>query len=225
MNASIKIIFTLFGVIVLAISTGCVTKGKYNDLLEKQAQLETERDTLATEVLGLEGERNDLTGKLEATRLENAALRGTYTELVSELQSEVEAGQIEIKELADGIRLKVSDELLFSSGTVTLDAGGIAVLARVAASIKDGDSLVFVEGHTDDVAVGPSLRKRYPTNWELAGHRAATVVRVLTENGVSPDRLRAVSRGPFAPMVPNDSEKNRAKNRRTEIILRTVPEV
>jgi chemotaxis protein MotB len=51
------------------------------------------------------------------------------------------------------------------------------------------------------------------------------VVRVLSENGVSPDRLRAVSRGPFAPMVPNDSEANRAKNRRTEIILRTVPEV
>jgi chemotaxis protein MotB len=82
---------------------------------------------------------------------------------------------------------------------------------------------VFVEGHTDNVPVGRRLRERYPTNWELAGARAALVVRALSEGGVEPKRLRAVSRGPFAPIAANDTPENRARNRRTEIILRNAP--
>jgi chemotaxis protein MotB len=125
--------------------------------------------------------------------------------------------------VVDGIRLGVSDELLFPSGATALNEEGTGLIARVADQIDESSAIVFVEGHTDDVSVGPTLRKRYPTNWELAGARAALVVRVLSENGVAPERLRAVSRGPFDPKVPNDSPENRAKNRRTEIILRSVP--
>ena len=81
-----------------------------------------------------------------------------------------------------------------------------------------------MEGNTDNVPVGPELRKLYPTNWELAGARAAEVVRLLADNGVDPATMRAVSRGPFDPIASNDTAEGRAENRRTEIVLRPATE-
>jgi chemotaxis protein MotB len=217
MSQSPRVLTAIVGLgLVGLLSLGCVTKGKYKDL-------EAERDALAAEREAAVAEQDQLAAQLAATLAENEAMQATYGELVRELQSEVEAGEITIQELVDGIRLGVSDELLFSSGGVDVGEKGRAVLARVAGQIVDGDTLVFVEGHTDDVPVGPRLKERYPTNWELAGARAALVVRLLSENGVAPERMRAVSRGPFDPIAPNDSDENRAKNRRTDIILRVVP--
>ena len=75
------------------------------------------------------------------------------------------------------------------------------------------------QSHTDNIAVGPRLKQRYPTNWELAGARAASVVRLLSESGVANDRLSAVSFGPFYPVESNDTSAGRARNRRIEIRL------
>jgi chemotaxis protein MotB len=72
-----------------------------------------------------------------------------------------------------------------------------------------------VEGHTDDVPVA----RRYPSNWELAAARASSVVRLMIELGVEPDRLKAVSRAEFAPVASNETDEGRAKNRRIEIQL------
>jgi chemotaxis protein MotB len=150
-------------------------------------------------------------------------MAATHDQLVNELRDELESGQIQIKRLVDGISLDVSDELLFSSGEARLNEAGKALLARVAGQISGDDSVLSVEGHTDDVRVGAALRDRYPTNWELAGARAAIVVRTLSEAGVDPIRMRAVSRGPFAPIASNETAEGRARNRRTEIILRPLP--
>ncbi len=210
-----SIVFCIAAVSAVA-SLGCVSSGKYGEL-------EAERDALVAERDAMAAEQAEMSSELASLRAENEEMKSTYGELVRELQSEVEAGQITIQEMVDGIRLGVSDELLFASGGTTIGDEGTSVIARVAQQIKDDDAIVFVEGHTDDVRVGKTLRARYPTNWELAGARAALVVRQLSENGVDPKRLRAVSRGPFAPLAPNDTPENRARNRRTEIILRAAP--
>lgn len=204
-------------------SVGCVSKGKYTDLQQERDAVVLERDSIAAERDAIASEQEGLEMKLASVLAENEAMKSTYGELVRELQSEVEMGQITIKEVVDGIQLGVSDELLFPSGGTKLEEKGQALIARVASRIQKDQGVVSVEGHTDDVPVGKTLSARYPTNWELAGARAAVVTRVLSENGVDPKRLRAVSRGPFAPLVPNDSPENRARNRRTEIILRPVP--
>jgi chemotaxis protein MotB len=210
--------------IAAGLITGCVTRGKYDELEAERQSLEARRSALAEEVANLQAERDELAAALAATEAEKEVMADTYSELVGELQAEVATGQVQIQQIRDGVRLNVSDELLFESGSVQLGQLGRELIARVANQIKNEDAIVTVEGHTDDVAVGPTLRSRFPTNWELAGARAAIVTRLLAENGVDPARLRAVSRGPFAPLVPNDSAENRAKNRRTEILLRPVPE-
>lgn len=206
--------------LVAMLGAGCVTRGKYDELEAEKQSLEASRAALSEEIVALQAERDELAASLLETEAEKEAMANTYAELVGELQAEVATGQVEIQQLRDGVRLNVSDELLFDSGSATLGQLGRDLLARVAGQIKDEDAIVTVEGHTDDVAVGPTLRKRYPTNWELAGARAASVVRLLADNGVDPARLRAVSRGPFAPLASNDTEAGRAKNRRTEILLR-----
>ena len=198
-------------------AAGCVSKGKYT-------KLEKDRDQLADQVTTLQSEKDDLSLGLAAAVAENVAMADTYSELVGELQTEVAAGQVEVMQMRDGIRLNVSQELLFGSGGTALGEKGQDLIARVAAQIKDEGAIISVEGNTDNVPVGPELRKLYPTNWELAGARAAEVVRLLADNGVDPASMRAVSRGPFDPIASNDTAEGRAENRRTEIILRPATE-
>ena len=213
-----------------SLSLGCVTQATYDGLATQHEKLRAERDALAEYTRALERQlesvnvsRDELSAQLAVTEVQVAELLGTYNRLIGELEAEVASGQIEIQQLVDGIRLAVSDELLFPSGSAELEAGGRDVLIRVAKQIDDDRAIVAVEGHTDNVRIGPSLRKRFTSNWELAAARAAGVVRLLNENGLGGESLRAVSRGPFAPIASNDTLEGRARNRRTEIILRPVP--
>jgi len=210
----------LTGALALSAGLGCVTQSTYDEVV-------AERDATKSEMAALRNENANLTDRLAvaetavaASQREMESLTGTYDQLVGELRQEVESGQIAIRRVAEGISLNVSEKLLFQSGDATLGDSGKALLQRVADRIQSEKSSVYVEGHTDNVPVGSALRERYPTNWELAGARSAIVVRTLTEAGVDPTRLRAVSRGPFAPIASNDTQEGRAKNRRTEIILR-----
>jgi chemotaxis protein MotB len=150
---------------------------------------------------------------------ELAKMQSTYDELVSDLESEVSAGQIEIQRLREGLRLNVSDEVLFASGSAELDARGQEVLVKVAVQLVPLKDAIHVRGHTDDRKIGGTLAQRFPTNWELAAARAARVVRLLESKGVSPKRLSAISLGPNDPVAPNTSPENRARNRRIEILL------
>ncbi len=149
-------------------------------------------------------------------------LRETYGGLVTDLESEVAAGRIEIERLREGLRLNLSQEILFSSGSAQLSQRGRGVIAKVAERLAAVSQRIEVMGHTDDRAIGGALARRYPSNWELAAARAASVVRLLAERGVPPDRIRAVSYGQFQPVASNDTSEGRAKNRRIEI--RLLPE-
>ena len=70
----------------------------------------------------------------------------------------------------------------------------------------------------------PISTPEFPSNWELSTKRAVNVLRFLIEKGkVNPDRLSAVGYGPTRPIAPNDTEENRRKNRRVEIVILRKP--
>jgi chemotaxis protein MotB len=211
-------------------------KSLEDQYVEAQESYEDEREmrsTLESNLQKIQREASRLDENLDAERLarmeaaaalakreaELAKIQSTYDELVSDLESEVSAGQIEIERLREGLRLNVSDEVLFASGSAELDEKGRDVLEKVAAQLISLHDTIQVRGHTDNLKIGGTLAQRYPTNWELAAARAARVVRLLEEKGVDPGRLSAVSLGPNDPVVPNDSAENRARNRRIEILL------
>jgi chemotaxis protein MotB len=113
------------------------------------------------------------------------------------------------------IRLKSSD--LFSPGSSDLLEGADQlILDSIKEEIIDGVKQIHVDGHTDNVPMkdnGP-----FPTNWELSSVRASHVARVIIDKAnFSPKHIVVTGYGEYRPLKPNDSDANRAVNRRVEI--------
>ena len=187
------------------------------DLRETQGTLERDVRRLRTAESALSENLAARESELASRSEEFSALRATYEGLVEDLESEVASGQIEIEQLREGLWLNLTQEVLFASGSTQVNVGGQRVLKKVAERVRALPNPIVVEGHTDDVPVRRNAR--WASNWELAGERASGVVRLLVQGGVTAGRLRAVSRGQFDPVAPNDTQQGRARNRRIEIIL------
>ena len=166
-----------------------------------------------------ETEVADKTAKLDQ-------LQATYEGLVKDLEAEVASNNSQIDQLREGLRMSLPAEVLFTSGSADLTEEGTRVLADLAKDLR-GDAYasyqILVEGHTDGVAIRGSLAERFATNWELAGARAARVVRALEESGVDGAKLSAVSRADKQPVASDDVPEGRAANRRIEIRLIPLP--
>ena len=192
-------------------------------LAQEKTALTSEKAVLEAKVATLQTHGEELGSKLHEREEEARKLQETYDGLVANLKKELRAGQIEVTQLRDGLRVNVSQDILFDSGSAALDKNGIEVLQRVASQLKKTAHQIVVIGHTDDRPIGPALIKQYPTNWELAGARAASVVRLFDDSGLPTRRLLAVSMADVQPVASNKTAEGRAKNRRIEIRLRPVP--
>jgi len=203
------------------------TLEQYEDLsvahekLSKEAdELRRARARLSTELTDQSVELVRSQEELERARAELERLTSTYTTLMSDLESEVSAGQIQIEQLREGIRVNVSDDILFASGSAQLDPVGQKVLEKVAAQLAGLDHDIEVQGHTDDRPIRGSLKSRFATNWDLAAARASRVVRLLQDAGIDGDRLSVVSFASYRPLASNKTPDGRALNRRIEIRLK-----
>ena len=192
------------------------------DMREAQGSLVSRVDRLKQSEERLSRDLAAREAELAKRETEFAKLRGTYDGLVADLEEEVASGQIEIEHLREGLRLNLSQAILFPSGSARLNARGVAVLRKVAERLRSLPNAVEVQGHTDDVAVRASAP--FPSNWELAAARSAEVVRLFEGSGVGSDRLTVVSFGEHAPIASNATPEGRAKNRRIEIRLKPASE-
>ena len=199
----------------------CVSKGTYRAMVEQRDALSEKNARVEEQLQAIASTNDELNSKLSERDQEVAELRGTYDALVSDLQAEVASGHVQIEQLRDGIRVNVSDQILFPSGSAVVDDHGREVLKKVAVQISKSPYQVEVEGHTDDRAIVGVLAERYPTNWELAGARAARVVRLFKDEGLEGSRMRVVSNAEFEPAASNDSPEGRQQNRR--IGIRLIP--
>ena len=113
--------------------------------------------------------------------------------------------------------IRVTGTILFQSGMGVLNREAIPLIDDIAKIAEHyPEYSIRIEGHTDDQ---PISTPEFPTNWELSAVRATTVLRHLIEAGISPLRLTATGYGSLIPLAPNDSESNRARNRRVEFVL------
>jgi chemotaxis protein MotB len=111
----------------------------------------------------------------------------------------------------------LTDDVLYSSGSATLNPGATPLLDRIAMLLRqEFDHPIVVEGHTDTQPISSSL---FPTNWELSAARATAVVRFFIRDHVSPGRLSASGYGAMHPLTTNATADGRARNRRVEIVL------
>ena len=136
--------------------------------------------------------------------------------LAPALQADIGSGAVSVQDEAQRSVVNLPSDGLFVPGSAQLDGKGLALIARVAASLKNLSGQIAVIGHTDD-ATSSSLQ--YPSNWHLSRARAQTVLAALVQQGLGAQRLRAEGRADAEPVVPNNSAANRARNRRVEIEL------
>jgi chemotaxis protein MotB len=191
-------------------------------LIDENEDLRISKERNEREVAQLTRVKSKLAESLELTEAQLAArsaeiekMRTSYDGLISDLENEVASGQIQIEQLRSGLTLNLSEDILFPSGSAALNSAGRAVLTKVSRRLVELPHTIAVEGHTDNVPVA----RKYPSNWELAAARASSVVRLMIEQGVEPERLKVVSRAEFEPIASNETPEGRAKNRRIEIQL------
>lgn len=117
------------------------------------------------------------------------------------------------------VYVSLDEKLLFSSGSIVVDANGVEALKKLAGVLEiNTDINITIEGHTDDVPVIAS--DKFADNWDLSVKRATSIIRILLENSsIDPKRLTASGRGEFLPVDSSQTSEARQKNRRTEIIL------
>jgi chemotaxis protein MotB len=115
------------------------------------------------------------------------------------------------------ISLRLSGDVLFAPGQAQLSPQGVAALTGLKDFLfRHPDQTVNIRGYTDDVK---PVGSRYADNWELSSMRAVNVLRVLMQLGLEPKRLTATGLADMDPLYPNNTEENRARNRRVEIIM------
>lgn len=159
---------------------------------------------------------------LKISRLQDALNKKDSVTLaiVSSLKKAVgiDDPDIEINVEKGVVFISIADKLLFKSGSYNVTSRAKEVLAKVAKVVKSKpDFECMVEGHTDNVPYkrGDILLD----NWDLSVKRSTSIIRVLQELGVDPGKLIAAGRSYYVPLVENDTPVNRAKNRRTRIVV------
>ena len=125
---------------------------------------------------------------------------------------------IEISVEKGVVFVSISDKLLFRSGSYNVTNAAKQVLGKVAQVVNNKPDFEFmVEGHTDNV---PYRSGVLLDNWDLSSKRATSVVRILQNDfGVDPARMTAAGRSYYVPLAGNDNAADRAKNRRTRIVV------
>ena len=133
--------------------------------------------------------------------------------------------KFQVQNGASETRISLGDlmkQLRFESGEATIKSEGYQVLDELIAYLKTaaGDRLIRVEGHADNMEIGPSLKSLYQTNWDLSKARAGGVLRYLLEKGgIDSAKLSSVGYGDTKPVAGNATEVGRQKNRRVDIVL------
>jgi chemotaxis protein MotB len=191
-----------------------------NDALIKSSQDLTELTSKGAENLekSLESLRES---NLKITRLQDALSRKDSVTLaiVTSLKKEVGINDpdIEVNVEKGVVFISIADKLLFKSGSYNVTDRAKEVLGKVATVINAKPNFeAMVESHTDNV---PYSKPPLLDNWDLSVKRATSVVRVLEELNVNPEKLIAAGRSSYVPLAENDTAENKAKNRRTRIIV------
>jgi chemotaxis protein MotB len=137
--------------------------------------------------------------------------------LLKTLEPEIEQGLIAIKTQGNRILLRINEKGSFPSGSSIVKETFLPVLNKIRKSLAEIDGRIIVAGHTDNI---PIKTARFRSNWELSSSRAVTVVHeLLALDEIPQERFVIEGHGDAHPMVDNDTPKNRALNRRVELII------
>jgi len=176
-------------------------------------------DNMPTDTEDEEVNNNDKEGNpsdSEAQKKEEAIAE--FKEKVEQLILGLDINEyVHVIDTKTSVILRIDSVILFDIGKADIKGSGKETIQKIGELMNKLDTKVAVQGHTDNIPINTRL---FPTNWELSTKRATNVVLYLVnECGLEPTELTATGNGEFRPIAPNDTEENRQKNRRIDIVI------
>lgn len=196
-----------------------------DQLLKKQDELKQLETQLTNQKKNLDALTAELT-KREARVAELEGVLKKKDDAVNDLKKKLsdalfgfEGKGLTITQKNGKVYVSMEENLLFASGSTTVETKGVDALKKVAKVLEQNSEInILIEGHTDDVPMAG--KGDIKDNWDLSVMRATSIVKIITKNSsVDSRRLTAAGRGEYFPIDTAKTSEARKKNRRTEIIL------
>ncbi|MBO3275748.1 flagellar motor protein MotD [Pseudomonas schmalbachii] len=210
----------LFAFFVVMYSISSINEGKYKILSETLTGVFNQPEQ-AMKAIPIGEERPRTTQKELLRDVQNGSAEGDPLKQIADsvraaFGDLIATDQLHVRGNEQWIEITLSSSLLFPSGEAIPNEAAFDIIEKVAGILAPYRNPVNVEGFTDNV---PIHNARFPTNWELSTARAASIVRLLAQDGVDPGRLAAVGYGEFRPLADNADAEGRARNRRVVLVV------
>jgi len=154
---------------------------------------------------------------LSATQREQRNMEKSERQIEKYIKEQQLEGKIQVSINERGLVISLKEVLLFNSGSAELKPEATQAIEVVGRSIASMPNSFRVEGHTDNMPIHTVV---FPSNWDLSSKRAINVLEVLVDDaGITPEKLSAIGYGEYQPLVSNNSDLNRALNRRVDIVV------
>ena len=191
---------------------------KLQESLDKSLTNASQNNISLEKLVDQINESNQYIRHLVEVKSKSDSLNMVLTNNLTRSLSKEELKEVDVQVLKGVVYISLADNMLYESGTYTINSRASETLSKIAKIIKDyKDYDVLIEGNTDNV---PINRENIRNNWDLSCLRASSVVQELqTKYGVDPKRLTAGGRGEYNPLQSNDTELGKQRNRRTQIII------
>jgi chemotaxis protein MotB len=195
-------------VVLVAALAGSGCTGKYKTQISDQE----------TEIAQLQQKVKELQSQVDEEQQRAEELSAELAKALSDYRAKE---QVWLEQKDNKSIVSVSDAVLFGSGSADLSGEGTGLVDKIVGVVqKYPDRAIMIEGHTDNVPIGPNIKDKYQSNWELSSARACSVLRYMYwKHKVDPESLSAVGYGEYRPVATNDTAEGRAKNRRVVIVI------
>ena len=140
-----------------------------------------------------------------------------YRQIRGDLSQAIEQKKAEVIREGDKIIVRLASQGSFRSGAAVLLQGFTSLLDDVGEAIQNVEGLITIEGHTDNLPVGFSLRFR--SNWDLSGARSGSVADYLLTKYSFANGLMVSGLADTKPLMSNATTEGRSRNRRIEVVI------
>jgi chemotaxis protein MotB len=216
----------LIGALLVPLVSSCITNASHRQIVDEKDQmiqeLREERDGLKRQLAGTKASLDSANGQLANASAQMSEPPPTTVLAVPETKEKIP--ELDSVGVSYGMRdgnmvITIPSSITFKSGEASLSKDGEKALRSVASTLKSkyGEAKYSIEGHTD---ADPIKKSKYASNRELSIARARAVHTFLVvECSVPDEQCVVVGHGEYLPVAPNASDKDKARNRRVEIVV------
>ena len=212
--ADLTMLVLVFFILLFSVST--VDVQRFNKSFQSVRSELSGKDAFSSQIK----QAKENTSRIDSVRLQQQLIQQqekTFSEIRTYLTEAGKQDNIAATFDKGKITLRLPADLLFEPGSVELSEAAKGQLNAIAdILIKNKDQDINIKGYTDNIE---PVAGRFKDSWEISSLRAVNVLRYLMSIGIESSRLTATGLSSLNPLFPNDSDENRAMNRRIEFEL------